>query len=263
MRTVEAITFWAATLGYAVAFAVAVVATVWKLEVRRRNAFAIYLTALILHVIAFVARWVYGGRAPIVSAAEAMSMTVLLLGLIYVGLVFTHKRLAALGAPVAVVALLLMGWSHLPQHLPEPLSPSLDTIWLFIHASFATLAAGCFLVSSGASVMWLRSANGDTPRERLETLIPRLNFLGFIMWGVMIASGSIWANLAWGRYWGWDPIEIWSLVSWLLYALLMHLTFTIRLSMRKIAWFSIIATLTVIFSLWGVGYLYSTIHTYG
>jgi ABC-type transport system involved in cytochrome c biogenesis permease subunit len=263
MYALEAFTFWGATLCYSGSFALATMGAVWKRERLRGIGFWLFCMALLLHAISFTARWLHGGRAPIVSAPEAMSMTVLLLAIIFVALVLRAPQLWTIGAPVALVALLIMGWSRVPQHLPEPLSPALDTIWLFIHATFATLAAGCFLIATGGSVMWLRRGNGDLPRDRLETLIPRLNFLGFIFWGVMIASGAIWANLAWGRYWGWDPIEIWSLVSWLLYALLMHLMFTLRWSMRSIAWYSIFATLTVIFSLWGVGYLYQTIHTYG
>jgi ABC-type transport system involved in cytochrome c biogenesis permease subunit len=263
MRGLEALTFWSATVLYAASFAFATVAWVWRRERPRAIGFAAVAAAFVLHAVSFAARWIHGGRAPIVSAPEAMSMTVVLLAAIYLMLAWRAPRMRAIGPPVALSALLLMGWSRAPQQLPEPLSPALDTVWLFIHASFATLAAGCFLIASGSAVAWLRSMNGDTPQDRLERLIPRLNFLGFIFWGVMIASGSIWANLAWGRYWGWDPIEIWSLVSWLLYALLMHVTFTLRWPMRRVAWYSIIATLTVIFSLWGVGYIYRTIHTYG
>jgi ABC-type transport system involved in cytochrome c biogenesis permease subunit len=92
-----------------------------------------------------------------------------------------------------------------------------------------------------------------------------LNFLifGLILWGVMIVSGSIWAHVAWGRYWAWDPIELWSLISWLLYGLLLHSRLTFKINNRLFSWLTIVAALTVLFALWGVGYIYETIHTYG
>ena len=91
----------------------------------------------------------------------------------------------------------------------------------------------------------------------------RLLLLGLILWGVMIVSGSIWAHAAWGRYWAWDPIELWSLISWLLYALVVHARVTFKMSHRLFGWLVIVAAACVVFALWGVGYVYETIHSYG
>ena len=79
----------------------------------------------------------------------------------------------------------------------------------------------------------------------------------------MIVSGSIWANIAWGRYWAWDPIELWSLISWLLYGLILHIRMAGKIRVRTFCWLAIIASITIAFSLWGVGYIYETIHSYG
>jgi len=79
----------------------------------------------------------------------------------------------------------------------------------------------------------------------------------------MIVSGSIWAHAAWGRYWAWDPIELWSLISWLLYGLVLHSRIGFKVSSRIFCWMTIIAVLTIIFALWGVDYVYETIHVYG
>ena len=91
------------------------------------------------------------------------------------------------------------------------------------------------------------------------------NFIifGLVLWGVMIVSGAIWAHAAWGRYWAWDPIELWSLISWLLYGLVLHSRMAFKVPQRLSCWFTIVAALIVVFALWVVSYIYDTIHTYG
>jgi len=76
----------------------------------------------------------------------------------------------------------------------------------------------------------------------------------------MIVSGAIWANEAWGRYWAWDPIETWSLIAWVVYALFLHARLTLGWSGNKLAWLSIIALPVVSFSLMGVPLVYDSIH---
>jgi ABC-type transport system involved in cytochrome c biogenesis permease subunit len=144
---------------------------------------------------------------------------------------------------------------------------------LFIHASFATAGAASFLIASSFSIIFLIGEQKLQSMEKLASWIPDfskiqkyiLNFLifGLILWGVMIVSGSIWAHVAWGRYWAWDPIELWSLISWLLYGLLLHSRLTFKINHRLFCWMTIVCALIVLFALWGVGYIYETIHTYG
>jgi ABC-type transport system involved in cytochrome c biogenesis permease subunit len=101
-------------------------------------------------------------------------------------------------------------------------------------------------------------SHGDLPKSVVTYLL-----FGLILWGVMIVSGSIWAHSAWGRYWAWDPVELWSLLSWLIYALLYHARMSLKLSARLFCIFNIVAVATIAFALWGVHYVYETIHTYG
>ena len=155
----------------------------------------------------------------------------------------------------------------------SPLSAALENVWLFIHASFATCGAAAFLLASSYSVIYLmgeeklgrlRETIPVLPEQRkLPTSVTNLVLFGLILWGVMIVSGAIWANIAWGRYWAWDPIELWSLISWLLYGLLLHARLAFRLPQRVFCILTIVAAATVAFSLWGIQYVYETIHTYG
>ena len=175
--------------------------------------------------------------------------------------------------PVAGLAMLLIGWSSSLPMEASPLSAALENVWLFIHASFATAGAATFLIGCSYSIIYLmgekRLANMSVSVPGLPefnaipgTVVTYLLF-GLILWGVMIVSGSIWAHVAWGRYWAWDPVELWSLLSWLLYGLLYHAKMSLRLPPRSFCILNIIAAGTVAFSLWGIQYVYETIHTYG
>jgi cytochrome c-type biogenesis protein CcsB len=97
-------------------------------------------------------------------------------------------------------------------------------------------------------------------QEILDDLSFRFVGFGFIVLGMMIAAGAIWANEAWGRYWGWDPIETWSLVSWLVYAAYLHTRLTLGWKGRRSAWFGALALPIVLFALIGVPIVYNSIH---
>ena len=88
----------------------------------------------------------------------------------------------------------------------------------------------------------------------------RLVAVGFLGHTVMIASGAIWANGLWGRYWGWDPIETWSLVTWLTYAVYLHLRFTLGWSGRRAAWLGLVAAAGIVLTFFGIGVV-SNVHT--
>jgi ABC-type transport system involved in cytochrome c biogenesis permease subunit len=182
-------------------------------------------------------------------------------------------QISVLLVPVSAIALLLMGWSNSLSQEASPLSAALSNVWLFVHASFATAGAAAFLIAASYAAVYLVGAEKLANLRNVVPVMPdyptlprsMLNFLifGLILWGVMIASGSIWAHSAWGRYWAWDPIEIWSLISWLLYGLVIHARLTFRLPQRAFCILTVAAAITVVFSLWGVQYVYETIHTYG
>ena len=155
----------------------------------------------------------------------------------------------------------------------ESLTSELATIWLFIHATFATAAVGFFLVAAGSSTMWLWKLKKNIS-SNIDNLLPKPEIfdentfrnisIGFLFYTVMVISGSIWANNSWGRYWGWDPIETWSLITWFVYAIYLHLHYAFPKARGKFsAWYSILAVFFAVFSLWGVGMLYDTIHRYG
>ena len=92
----------------------------------------------------------------------------------------------------------------------------------------------------------------DEVLERLEELMFRSTVFGFITDAIMIAAGSIWAKNLWGSYWSWDPVETWSLLSWLVYGLALHLRITLGWRGRRLAWLLVFAIIGVLVSFWGV-----------
>jgi len=96
--------------------------------------------------------------------------------------------------------------------------------------------------------------------EKLDILIYRFSAFAFVMLGIMIASGAVWAYKAWGRYWGWDPIETWALISWLVYGLYLHLRITLGWKGRRAAWLALFAVVLVIFSFFGIPLVYPSVH---
>lgn len=273
MNSYEAILFWITTLLLAGSLFFAVHAMIFGSARTFRLAQRLVFAGLLTLTGLGVWRWVRSGHPPFVSLFESMLTGVWFLLLIYILL---RRRLVVgetILAPIAAIGLMLMGWSaSLPQHA-SPLTAALDSVWLFIHASFATAGAATFLVGASFSAVFLlgeqrlsrfgRALAILPERRALPRMAERTMLFGLVLWGVMIASGSIWAHSAWGRYWAWDPIELWSLISWLLYAALFHARLALRLSPRVFCWSTIVAALTVVFSLWGVHYVYETIHTYG
>lgn len=98
------------------------------------------------------------------------------------------------------------------------------------------------------------------PPDTIDELSVKFVGVGFIFLSIMIAAGSIWANEAWGRYWGWDAMETWSLIACAIYAIYLHLRLTMGWKGRKAAWLAVVSLPIIVFSLLGVPIFYKSIH---
>ncbi len=269
----ESIFFWMAAVLLALAFLGSLLSLIFKktgiFKITQELVFVAFGALTILGAI----RWTGTAHPPFVTLFESMLTAIWFTLFIYVILTRWFKRFDILVIPVSLFSFLMMGWSSSLPMEGSPLSQTLTNTWLFIHASFATSGAASFLIAASFSAIYLL---GQEKLVSLKKIAPKMpdyqslpkttfNFVifGFILWGVMIVSGSIWAHAAWGRYWAWDPIEVWSLISWLLYALLVHTRMAFKISRKFFCSLTIFAALLVAFALWGVGYIYETIHSYG
>jgi cytochrome c-type biogenesis protein CcsB len=155
----------------------------------------------------------------------------------------------------------------------EPLVPALQSNWLTYHVLTCFLGYAAFAVSFGSSIAFLiKNRKGNQPSvhepgvlptiDLLDEVIYKANAVGFMLLGVGIITGAVWANYAWGSYWSWDPKETWSLITWFIYAIFLHARLTRGWRGNKTAILSIIGFCAVIFTFLGVNYVLSGLHSY-
>jgi cytochrome c-type biogenesis protein CcsB len=227
-------------------------------------------------VFGVVCRWILSGRAPLANMYE--SFTFATAGMILVALIFefTHKiRLAGLGG--AVLGFIFMTLAHKAPIFDTkiaPLMPALQSSWLTYHVVTIMLSYSAFALSFFVSVCYLGKdmLGGDASRLRLVRRLPSLPTLdifnykiiavGFPLLTVGIILGAVWANTAWGRPWGFDPKETWSAITWLVYALYLHVRFLSGWRGRWAAVLALLGFLCVLFTYLGVNYLLPGLHSY-
>jgi len=176
-----------------------------------------------------------------------------------------------LGLFVAAGALLTLGTAVTLLYVESaPLVPALKSPWLVIHVSAAIISGGIFLLANSIAAIYLilekiegKGARGNWSSrlpslDALDQLTYRLIALVFPLWTFSIIAGAIWAEAAWGRYWGWDPKETWSFITWVAYAAYLHARVTAGWKGKKAAWLCLIAGSTFLFNyiyvnIWGTG----------
>ena len=253
-----AVLFWLMAVVYAVAVGARLGTTFFRARWLGRVAAGALLGAIGLHTALVAWRWAQTGHVPVIGNFENA-----LVGAWFIAamsaLAARRDRYPLVAAATLPFALLVLGGGALSDTSPSPLVASLDSFWLYIHIFFAWLAYGAYTVACGAAIVYLaRTRRGRRPAaaegdlERLDELMFRTTAFGFVTDGVMIAAGSIWAKDLWGAYWSWDPVETWSLLSWLVYGLILHLRATLGWRGRPLAWLLVLAVVTVIVSFWGV-----------
>jgi cytochrome c-type biogenesis protein CcsB len=153
------------------------------------------------------------------------------------------------------------------------LIPALKSNWLIAHVISCFIGYAAFGVAFGVSIMFLFKADDSRQDDGgilarmpdvavLDELIHQLIMFGFLFLTVGIITGAVWANSAWGRYWGWDPKETWSFITWLIYASLLHFRMMRGWRGKRIAVLSIIGFAAVLFTYFGVNLL-PGLHSYG
>ncbi len=266
----EVILMWAGVTFYALSSVLFVSA----LFFRKAGLWAFGLWAaaigLIPHGAAIIGRWIRIDRGPYLGFYEVVSSYAFVAVALLVVIAFRRRDMTGIGVGLMPLSFLMLGAAMFTSRYELAMTGMLASWWLSIHVIFAKIGYGAFLISFALSLVFLfRDKSGGFLAEALEKMPPQgyiddLQFkfvgLGFIFYGIMIVSGAIWANEAWGRYWGWDPIETWSLIAWIVYALFLHARLTLGWRGRKLAWFSVIALPIVSFSLMGVPLVYDSIH---
>jgi cytochrome c-type biogenesis protein CcsB len=236
-----------------------------------------------LHTGAIIVRWVESyqlgiGHAPLSNLYESLIFFAWTIALIYVWIERRtgSKTIGVFAMPFAFLAMAYASFSPNMNDRIQPLLPALQSNWLIAHVITCFLGYAAFTVSCSLSIMFLlKKPKTKLKKEEqglpayfpeiavLDDLIYQTIIIGFLLLTLGIATGSIWAHSAWGTYWSWDPKETWSLITWLVYAALLHARMMKGWHGTRIAWLSIIGFACVLFTYFGVNFILSGLHSYG
>ena len=222
------------------------------------------------------------GHAPLSNMYESLVFASWAIMVIYLVFEWRTKQ-RALGVFPALFSFLAMAYASFSKDIDskiQPLVPALKSNWLIAHVMTCFLGYAAFAVSFGLSIVYLvkkrsiyvEKPQNPNPHGALQVSLPSVSQLewfnyqlvlfGFLWLSVGIITGSIWANSAWGTYWSWDPKETWSLITWLIYAALLHARNMQGWKGERVAWLSIIGFGCVLFTYFGVNFLLSGLHSY-
>jgi cytochrome c-type biogenesis protein CcsB len=220
------------------------------------------------HIAAIGLRWKETGLEPFFSISESITFAIFMVVLIFLIFQSTKNRIPPLGVLVMPVSFVLMGWAGtLIKDAAVAVAPALQSLWIWVHIIGAATGFSSVLIAAGVGVIFLlKEKYSGSIYDRLpdlktlDTTSYRFITGGFIMYGLMIVSGAFWSNQVKGNYWNWDPVEVWSLISWLTYGIYLHLRITFGWRGRKMAWYAMIAMFGMIVSYWGIPFFVETFH---
>lgn len=213
-------------------------------------------------------RWISSAVTPFITISESIALGTFMAMALYLILQASTRKVRPLGVFVLPVVFVLIGWAGtLREASGTQLAPALQSGWLWAHIVGATIGFAAVLIAAGLAGMFLLKENrsgGIYDRLPSTTDLDRLAYrfvaAGFIMYGLMIVTGALWADQAKGSYWNWDPVEVWSLVSWLVYGIYLHLRITMGWRGRRLAWYALAAMVVMIVSYWGIPFSVETFH---
>ena len=214
------------------------------------------------------------GHAPLSNLYESLVFAAWAIMLIYLVMEYRTKQ-RALGVFPSLFAFLAMAYASFSTGVNskiQPLLPALKSNWLIAHVVTCFLGYAAFAVSFGISIFYIVRQSRQEPSGGAHSLLPDLRQLdefnyqmvlfGFLWLSLGIITGSVWADLAWGAYWSWDPKETWSLITWLIYAAFLHARTVKGWRGNRVAWLSIIGFGCVLFTYFGVNFLLGGLHSY-
>jgi cytochrome c-type biogenesis protein CcsB len=243
------------------------------------GAVAVVLTvlALAVHVGILVTRGLAAGRVPWGNMYEFVITLTAVASAAWLVMLVRRPALRPLGLFVAAAMTLLLGFAGVVLHTEAaPLMPALNSYWLKIHVTAAASASGLLLIGFVPAALFLIRAGYDAGKRRfpytigrnlpaadtLERLTFRLHTFAFPIWTLAVICGAIWAEAAWGRYWGWDPKETWSFISWVAYAAYLHARATPSIKRTTATWFAVAAWGTMLINLYVINFVAVGLHSY-
>lgn len=239
-----------------------------------RIGLAFTMVGFLSQVVAVVTRGIAAHRLPWGNMYEFTTAATTFIALAYLVLVLKWGQ-RWLALPMTMLLAVANGLAVTVFYVAvAPLMPALHSVWFAIHILAALIAGAAFNVGGIAAILYLlrsraerrQTVTGAIARlpdsDRIDRLSYRMHAFAFPVWTFTIAAGSVWAYYAWGRFWGWDPKETWSLVTWVIYAGYLHARATRGWTGNRAAWLSIIGYGCIIFNYAVVNVYFPGLHSY-
>jgi cytochrome c-type biogenesis protein CcsB len=245
-----------------------------RVETFGRMGVSLTVLGFLLSVAGVVFRGLAAERAPWGNMFEFTISAMVFVVAVYLIMVW-RAGVRWLGLPVTLLAAIGNGLAITVFYVAvAPLVPALHSVWFVIHIVAAAISGAAFNVGGLLSILYLVKKRGEdrgrirgylawlpTPR-RIDVLAYRFHAFAFPLWTFTVAAGAIWAEYAWGRYWGWDPKETWALVTWVIYACYLHARSTAGWRGRRAAMIAIVGLASFWFNFIGINLLVSGLHSY-
>lgn len=258
---------------YALATLLSLVTVVQNNENRGRQTRLLLLLAFGVHSLTLLVRYFEAGYTPVTNLHESLSFFAWALAGVFMLMDLRIRMQVMAAVTTTMVTVFMLFGSLMPMHTQD-LNPALDSFWLPIHVGLAFMGNAVFTVAFVAAILYLiqermlKSKKFSALHYRLPSLetLDRVNYrclkFGFPLMTMGIISGAVWAEYAWGTYWSWDPKESWALITWFLYAALLHGRLTVGWRGRRAAIFAIIGFCFLLFTFLGVNLLLPGLHSY-
>lgn len=251
------------------------IANSWGLIFQRpgaeRAAAYCMLPGLLVHGLALLLRWLDSGHGPYLVKHEVLSSDAWLA----LGLFLLVARFLPMVKPASLIVFpavfLLVAISLFLNPAMQELPPTLRSIWLVFHVAFYKIALATLLIALAFSIFFIMKFRLPAPAwawlgrlpdlAGLDLLAYRFTSFGFVFWGIAMLSGSIWAYQSWGRFWGWDPVETWSLITWLGFGLCLHLRRFFQWTGERAAYLVVLCFGLSLISLFFTALIESSVHS--
>lgn len=195
-----------------------------------KASYFIAAAGLIMHGIAIVYRWWAIGHGPYIARYEVLSSIAWITLFIFFISIRIFPKLLPASIIVFPSVFLLVALSLFQNPEVKKLPPTLKSIWLVLHVIFYKIAFGTLVIALSFSFFYIFKKKGRgkwlqrlPAIEDIDVYAYRFAGFGFVFWAIAMLAGSIWAYQSWGRFWAWDPVETWSLITWLLFGIYLHL----------------------------------------
>jgi ABC-type transport system involved in cytochrome c biogenesis permease subunit len=234
-----------------------------KKPARAKAGFVLAVSGLVIHTVALLLRTFQSGHAPFTNMYETMSFLAWASVLAF-GIIEAKFKVPKVGAFLMLIVIGIMALASSPLMPKEatPLVPALQSYWLWLHVSVTLLGEAFFAVAFITSIMYLQAKDPEK-RDRMDSVSYRCVSIGFPLFTLGgLVFGMVWAEKAWGTYWSWDPKEVWSLITWFVFALYLHTRIVMGWKGKRSAIIVILGFLAALFTFFGVNYLLSGLHSY-